>query len=305
MTPFQERIRGNIPAMMTALDKDYAVDEEAMRKTARRLLDNGSCGVVVLGTTGEFAGIDDDQREAAIRAGVDEVSGEAPVIVGCGQPNVRRTHEQARAAADCGADGILVNPPFYFPMTQDEVVSFFADLVEVSPIPAMLYNIPMMTKVAVEPATIPRLRDVGVQGTKDSSGSPANTLAYLAALAPNSDFRVVVGGEVFFLHMLDAGVCATTGLMPNVAPQLASRVHAAWEKRDYEAGFVAQHRANAFVAAMRGLHSFVPAAGKAVLSRLGLMEKWIAPPKTTLTDEEADNAFEAVKSFLPEFDEES
>ena len=291
--------------MMTALNNDLTVDREAMSKTARRLLDNGSRGVVVLGTTGEFAGIDDDQREFAIRSVVDEVGGQAPVIVGCGQPNVRRTHAQARAAAEFGADGILVNPPFYFPMTQDEVISFFGDLVDVSPLPVMLYNIPSMTMVSVEPATIPKLRDVGVQGTKDSSGIPANTLAYLAALGSGSDFRVVVGGEVFFLHLLDAGVCATTGLVPNVAPQLAARVHAAWHAGDYQAGFAAQHRANAFAAALRGLHAFVPAAGKAVLSRLGLMDKLVAPPKTSMTDEEADGAFEAVKSFLPEFDKES
>ncbi len=291
--------------MMTALNEDLTVDREAMSKTARRLLDNGSRGVVVLGTTGEFAGIDDDQREFAIRSVVDEVGGQAPVIVGCGQPNVRRTHEQARAAADLGADGILVNPPFYFPMTQDQVVSFFGDLVGASPLPVMLYNIPSMTMVSVEPSTIPKLRDVGVQGTKDSSGIPANTLAYLAALSSGSDFRVVVGGETFFLHLLDAGVCATTGLVPNVAPQLAARVHAAWHEGDYKAGFAAQHRANAFASALRGLHEFVPAAGKAVLNRLGLMEKWVAPPKTPMTDEEADRAFETVKSFLPEFDTES
>jgi 4-hydroxy-tetrahydrodipicolinate synthase len=273
-----------------------------MRKTARRLIDNSSQGVVVLGTSGEFAGVDDDQREIAIRAVVDEVGTQVPVIVGCGQPNVRRTHEQAKAAADLGANGILVNPPFYFPMTQDEVVSFFADLVDASPLPVMLYNIPIMTKVAVEPAIIPRLRDVGVQGVKDSSGSPANTLAYLAALGPNADFRVVVGGETFFLHLLDAGVCATTGLLPNLTPQLTARIHEAWQAGDYKAGFAAQHRANAFAAAFRPLHGFLPAAGKAVLSRLGLMEKWVAPPKTPLSDEETDRAFEAVKAFLPEFD---
>jgi dihydrodipicolinate synthase/N-acetylneuraminate lyase len=209
MTPFRESLGGSIPALLTALTREFAVDAEALRGTARRAIDNGSRGVVVVGTSGEYSGIDDDQREVAIRAVVDEVDGEAPVIVGCGQPNVRRTDEQARAAADLGVDGILVNPPFYFPMTQDEVVIFFADLVETSPIPVMLYNIPSMTGVAVEPATIPRLRDVGVAGTKDSSGSPANTLAYLKALGPESDFRVVVGGEAFFLHLLEAGVCAT------------------------------------------------------------------------------------------------
>ena len=141
MTPFQERLQGSIPALVTALNKDLSVDGEALRKIARRAIDNGSRGVVTLGTSGEFAGIDDDQREVAIRAVVEEIGAEVPVIVGCGQPNVRRTHEQARAAGDLGADGILVNPPFYYPMTQDEVVAFFADLVKASPIPVMLYNI--------------------------------------------------------------------------------------------------------------------------------------------------------------------
>lgn len=301
MTPFQEKLRGSIPALLTALHEDFTVDREAIRKTARRAIDHGSQGVVVLGTSGEFAGTDDDQREVAIRAVVDEIGAQAPVIVGCGQPNVQRTHDQARAAADLGADGILVNPPFYFPMTQNEVVSFFADLVEASPLPVMLYNIPAMTGVAVEPATIPRLRDVGVQGTKDSSGNPTNTLAYLAALGPDADFRVVVGGETFFLHLLDAGVCATTGLVPGVAPQLAARIYDAWQQRDYQAGFAAQHEANAFASILRGLHEFVPAAGKGVLSRLGLMEKWVTPPKTPMSEEEADRAFETVKSFLPEY----
>ena len=115
MTPFQKRLRGSIPALLTALTSDLTVDREAMGKIARRAIDNGSRGVVVLGTTGEFAGIDADQRDAAIRAVVDAVGTEAPVIVGCGQPNVRRTREQAIAAADLGADGILVNPPFYLP----------------------------------------------------------------------------------------------------------------------------------------------------------------------------------------------
>jgi 2-dehydro-3-deoxy-phosphogluconate/2-dehydro-3-deoxy-6-phosphogalactonate aldolase len=303
VTPFQERVQGSIPALLTALDEDFAVDREAMQKTTRRLLDHGCRGVVVVGTSGEFAGIDDGQRDIAIRAVVDEVSGQVPVIVGCGEPNVRRTHEQARAAADLGADGILVNPPFYFPMTQDEVVVFFADLVAAASLPVLLYNIPGLTNVTVESATIPRLRDVGVQGTKDSSGNPANTLAYLAALGPDSDFRVVVGGDTFYLHLLDAGVCATTGLLANIVPQLTARIHAAHTAADYEAGFAAQHRTNAFTAAFRPLHPFSHATGKGVLSRLGLMEKWVAPPKTTLTDAEADLAFETVKEFLPEFDE--
>ena len=100
MTPFQESLQGCMPALLTPLDKNFAVDAEALRRCTRRLLENGCRGVVVLGTSGEFAGIDDDQRETAIRAVVDEVAGAAPVMVGCGQPNVHRTHEQVRAAAE-------------------------------------------------------------------------------------------------------------------------------------------------------------------------------------------------------------
>jgi len=302
MTPFQERICGNVPAVFTALDKKFVVDRDALQRITRRLIDNGCRGVVVLGTSGEFTGIDDDQRKIAIRAVVDEVAGRVPVIVGCGQPNIRRTHEQAKAAGDLGADGLLVNPPFYFPMTQDEVVRFFADLVSISPLSVLLYNIPMMTNVTVEPATIPRLRDVGVEGAKDSSGIPGNTLAYLTALGPDSDFRVVVGGDAFFLHLLDAGVCATTGLLGNIAPQLAVRIHDAWLAGDYQAGFAAQRRANALIAVFSSLHNFFPSTGKAVLSKLGVMEKWVAPPKTAMTDAEAAHAFETVQEFLPEFE---
>jgi 4-hydroxy-tetrahydrodipicolinate synthase len=218
MTPFQERLCGNVPAVLTALDKNFDVDREGLRRITARMIDNRCQGVVVLGTTGEFAAVDDAQRSIAIKIVVDEVAGRVPVIVGCGQPNVRRTHEQAKVASDLGADGLLINPPFYFPMTQLEVVHYFADLVSVSALPVLLYNIPKLTKVTVEPATIAHLRDVGVEGVKDSSGIPANTLAYLAALGPATDFRVIVGGDAFFLHLLDAGVCATTGLLSNIAP---------------------------------------------------------------------------------------
>jgi 4-hydroxy-tetrahydrodipicolinate synthase len=302
MTPLQERIRGNVPAILTALDKSLAVEPNAMQRLTRRLLDNGCHGVVVLGTSGEFAGIDDDQREIAIRAVVEAVAGQVPVIVGCGQPNVRRTHDQARAAADLGADGLLVNPPFYFPMTQDEIVRFFAELVNVSPLPVLLYNIPSLTNVSAEPATIPRLRDVGVQGVKDSSGVPANTLAYLAALGSDTEFRVVVGGDAFFLQLLEAGACATTGLLGNIAPQFGVRIYEAWLAKDCDAGFAAQRRANALADAFVSLHEFRHAAAKAVLSQLGIMEKWVAPPKSAMTDEQAIQAFARVSEFLPEFE---
>ena len=300
MTRFQERLHGVIPALLTPLTADLTADGPAMRRLARRVLDAGCHGYVLLGTTGEFAAIDDDQRAVAIRAAVEESDGEVPVIVGCGQPCVARTHRQAIQAADLGADGLLVNPPFYFPMSNDEVVRYFEDLVAASPIPVLLYNIPGMTKVAVDATTLLRLRDVGVQGTKDSSGSPQNLLDYLAAMRGDA-FRVIVGGDGMLLHALNSGAAGTTGPAPNVAPQLVTSIYNAWCDGDLEAAAAAQNRQNAFLRELSGSSPFMQATAKGVLSRLGIMEPWVAPPKTALDDAAIDEAFEAVREFLPEY----
>lgn len=301
MTTFQSRIHGVIPALLTPLDADFSADEAALRRLIRRVVDAGCHGFVVLGTTGEFASIDDADREVVIRASVDEVAGAVPVIVGCGQPNVRRTYEQLREAGDLGADGVLVNPPFYFEMTQDELVGHFDGVVRESPVPVLLYNIPRLTGVPAEPATLPRLRDVGVQGTKDSSGSVSNVMSYLAATRGGPEFRVIVGGDVTFLHALISGAAATTGMTPNLAPQLNLEIYEAWRVGDLEAAAAAQNRTNEFLELFQALPGFPHANAKGLLSRVGVMERWVAPPKTSQDDAQLDAAFEFLKSYLPEF----
>ena len=301
MTPFQSRLHGVIPAILTPLDQDFTVDAESMRRLVRRVVDAGCHGMVTLGSTGEFAQIDDDQRAVAIRTVVDEVKGRVPVIVGAGQPNVRRVHEQLKAAGNLGADGALVNPPFYFPMTPDEVVKYYAELVKNSPIPVLLYNIPSMTKVEVSADTLMRLRDVGVQGTKDSTGSSANLNAWCYAMRDDSDFRIILGGDRILLHALLSGACGTTGPTPNLAPNLNLDVYNAWKAGDWDAAAAAQNRCNDFLQAYSRQPGFAMAVAKAVLSKVGVMQKWVAPPKASLSDADVERVFTEMKEFLPEF----
>ncbi|MBM4436459.1 MAG: dihydrodipicolinate synthase family protein [Actinobacteria bacterium] len=301
MTPFQQRIRGVIPAILTPLNADFTVDAAALRRLVRRVIDGGCHGFVTLGTTGEFAQIDDDQRSVAIRSAVAESAGAVPVIVGAGQPNVRRVREQLKIAGDLGADGALVNPPFYFPMTPDEVVRLFEELVKASPIPILLYNIPSMTKVAVNAATLKRLRDAGVQGTKDSTGDANNLNTYCHVMRDDPDFRVIVGGDRFFLHALLSGACATTGLTPNLAPYLDLDIYTAYQAGRWDAAAAAQNRCNEFLQTFLPLGEYGMAVAKAVLSKLGVMQKWVAPPKTSLGDPDVERVFAALRPFLPEF----
>ena len=105
MTPFQERLHGVIPALLTPLTSELSADTDALRRLVRRVVDAGCHGFVLMGATGEFASIDDADRAGVIRVAVAEASGKVPVIVGCGQPNVQRVHNQTKEAADHGADG--------------------------------------------------------------------------------------------------------------------------------------------------------------------------------------------------------
>ena len=299
MTPFQERLQGVIPALLTPLNPQFSADTVALRHLVRRVIDAGCHGFVLLGTTGEFASIDDKERSRVIQTAVDEAANTVPVIVACGQPNVRRVHEQAQAAANLGADGLLVNPPFYFPMSNDEVVRYFEGVVNASPAPVLLYNIPSMTKVSVDAPTLIRLRDVGVQGTKDSSGNPQNLLAYLNATRTD-DFRVIVGGDSQLLHALLSGASGTTGPAPNVAPQLVLDIYNAWRDGNLATAATAQNVQNEFLQAMASVSSDFLAVAKGVLSRVGVMDRWMAPPRTSLDDTSIDRTFEAVRIYLPE-----
>ncbi|MFN8526879.1 MAG: dihydrodipicolinate synthase family protein [Chloroflexota bacterium] len=301
MTPFQERIHGVIPAILTPLNEDGTIDVAGTRRLVRRVIDGGCHGFVVLGTTGEFAGVDDDQRATMISTCVDEAAGKVPVIVGAGQPNVKRVREQLAQAADLGADGALVNPPFYFQMTMDEVLGYFEGLVRSSRIPLMLYNIPSMTKIAVTAPTLRKLADVGVQGTKDSSGDLNNLMQYLAAVKDVPDFRVVVGGDRYFLHALFSGTCATTGMTPNLSPALNLDIYNAWKSGDWQAAVAAQNRCNEFLQAMMPLYPFHIATGKAVLSGLGVMQRWVTAPKTAVPAGQVDGMVSALKAYLPEY----
>ena len=301
MTTFQAKIHGVIPALLTPLSADFKVDEVALRRLVRRVVDAGCHGIVLLGTTGEFASIDDAERECVVRSGVDEVNGEVPVIVACGQPNVPRTYDQLRVAADLGADGTLVNPPFYFPLTQDELVAYFDGVVRASPVPVLLYNIPKMTKVIAEPATLPRLCTVGVQGTKDSSGSVANVMEYLAATRDGSEFPIVVGGDMTFLHALISGAVATTGMTPNMAPALNLDIYDAWQAGDLRGAAAAQNRNNEFLVKFLARPGFSQAVAKGLLNRVGVMEPWVAPPKEALDNAQIDQVFVELREYLPEF----
>ena len=169
--------------MVTPFGDDGAVDEPAARRLARHLLENGSHGLVVAGTTGESPTLSDQEKIALWRAVRDEVGPDVPLIAGSGSNDTRHTVELTAAAAAAGADAALVVTPYYNKPNEDGIRAHYAAANEVG-LPMILYNIPSRTVVNISPellAELGRLPNVvGVKQANDAELSPIEGLDVLA-----------------------------------------------------------------------------------------------------------------------------
>ena len=290
-------LRGSMPAMVTPLREDYAVDTDAVGDLVEFFIENGSRGVVVLGSSGEFQGIEFSQRRRALTAAVEAADGRIPVIGGAGLPNLWATLGQLREAADCGADAALVTPPYYFPIGQEEIVDWFARLVQESPLPILYYHFPTMTKLVAAPSTVARLAEVGVIGLKDSGGSTTWLHSTLASTAPFPDFRVFVGGDGHLLDSLINGGVGCIGLNQNIVPHISARLCEAYEEGDLTTARCCQREAVEFANRLQAAPLGQPYA-KAVLWKMGLCSPVVAPPMTRLSEQDAAAAFARVEPHL-------
>ena len=292
-----QRLCGSMPAMVTPLREDLTVDTDAVAALIEFYIESGSHGVVVLGSSGEFQGIAYDQRRRALTAAVEAAAGRIPIIGGAGLPNLWATIEQLQEAASCGVDALLVTPPYYFPIGQEEIVDWFARLLEAATLPVLYYHFPTMTKLVAAPATVGRLAELGVAGLKDSGGSTAWLHSALAATASQPDFKVFIGGDGHLLDALVNGAAGCIGLNQNVVPHISAQLYEAFRRGDLAAAAKFQRQAVEFSIQLQAAALGQPHA-KAVLARMGLCSPVVAPPMRRLSDADAAAAFARVESHL-------
>ena len=292
-----QRLCGSMPAMVTPLNEDYSVDTGAVAALIEFFIENGAHGVVVLGSSGEFQGIAFDQRRRTLTAAVEAAAGRIPVIGGAGLPNLWATIEQIQEAADCGADASLVTPPYYFPIGQDEIVDWFARLVEASSLPILYYHFPVMTKLVAAPPTVKRLAECGIVGLKDSGGSTAWLHSALAAVAPHPEFKVFIGGDGHLLDALVNGGAGCIGLTQNVVPHISAQLFEAYQAGDLATAEACQRQAVEFSNQLQASALGQPYA-KAVLWKMGMCSPVVAPPMQRLSNEAAAAAYARVQAHL-------
>jgi 4-hydroxy-tetrahydrodipicolinate synthase len=149
-----------LTATVTPFDADGAVDYDRYRELCAYLVDNGSDGVVVSGTTGESPTLSDDERVELLRAAIDAVGDRATVVAGTGTYSTAHSVHLTEQAHEAGADGFLVVTPYYNKPPPRGIVEHFKAVAAASDRPVIVYNIPSRVVINIEPETMARLAEI-------------------------------------------------------------------------------------------------------------------------------------------------
>jgi 4-hydroxy-tetrahydrodipicolinate synthase len=279
-----EELTGVLPALASPLKRDGTVDEPAVVRLVEHVLDGGVNGLVPLGSTGETASLDETARRKIVGSVVAAARGRVPVICGVAQSHLAAARTEVEAAARLGADAALVAPPFYYLMDQPTVLAFYRRLAESSPLPILLYNIPQLTKVVAEPATVAKLaREGTIAGIKDSSRDFEYFEGVCIGTRDIPTFRIFTGSDTMLLPSLAMGGAGTICGAANVAPRWVVQIYEDFRRGDLDTARSNQDALYELVMALRG--GAFPAAIKAALHLQGICDPWPAPPVAALDEQ--------------------
>ena len=221
-----------LTAMVTPFHEDESLDVDGAVALARWLVDNGSEGLVLAGTTGEAPTLSDDEKVDLWTAVGEAV--EVPLLAGTGTNDTRHTCELSERAAATGVDGLLVVTPYYNRPSQAGLDAHFRAAAAATDLPVVLYDIPGRTGRKVDTDLLVRLANEvpTIVGIKDAAGNPGET-ARIVAEAPD-DFGVYSGDDPMTLPLLAVGAVGVIGTATHWCGEMMSELISAFEKGDHD-----------------------------------------------------------------------
>jgi 4-hydroxy-tetrahydrodipicolinate synthase len=193
-----------ITAMVTPFNSDFTVNYELAGKMARHLIQSGSDGLVVAGTTGEGPTLTREEKIELYRVVVDEVGGRAPVIANTGGNSTSESIALSLAAQKIGIDGVMLVVPYYNKPSQEGLYQHFKAVSESIDLPMVIYNVPGRTSANILPQTIQRLAQLNnIVAIKEACGN-MDQISELRRLMPD-DFTIYSGDDSLLLPILALG----------------------------------------------------------------------------------------------------
>jgi 4-hydroxy-tetrahydrodipicolinate synthase len=215
-----------LTAMVTPFKSDMTIDYEQVKKLARHLVQSGSDGLVVAGTTGESPTLSKEEKIELFRVVVEEVGGDAVVIAGTGGNNTAASVELTQAAEKVGADGVMLVCPYYNKPSQEGLYQHFKTVAQSTNLPVMLYNVPGRTAVNLLPQTVARLSKIdNIIAVKEASGS-LDQVSELRRSLPDH-FAIYSGDDSLTLPVLALGGKGVVSVASHIiGPQIQEMINA-------------------------------------------------------------------------------
>jgi 4-hydroxy-tetrahydrodipicolinate synthase len=215
---------GNVlTAIVTPFREDGSIDFDSFQSLARHLVEHGSDGIVVSGTTGESPTLSDPERADLIRAAREAVGGTATIVAGTGTYSTAHSVQLSREATEIGVDALLVVTPYYNKPPQRGIVSHFKAIAAATDVPIIVYNIPARVVINIEPETITRLAEIeSVRAVKQANPDLAQALHIV-----ETGLDLYAGDDNLVQPFVElggiGGICVHTHV---VGPQVAEQVRA-------------------------------------------------------------------------------
>jgi len=272
--------RGSLVAIVTPMSENGALDLDALRRLVEWHINEGTDGIVIVGTTGESPTVSFEEHCLLISTTVDQAAGRVPVIAGTGANSTAEAIELTTCAKNAGAQAGLSVVPYYNKPTQEGLYQHYRKIAEAVDLPLILYNVPGRTVADLSNDTTLRLAEVpGIVGLKDATGSMERA-ADLLRRAPK-DFSLYSGDDASAMPFMLLGGHGVISVTANVAPKLMHEMCVAAREENLP-------RARELNNALLPLHSklFVeanPIPVKWACAELGLIPSGMRLPLTTLS----------------------
>ena len=272
--------KGSMPALVTPF-KNGQVDIDALKHLVEWHIDEGSNGLVPVGTTGESPTLTHDEHELVVETVVKAAAGRVPVIAGAGSNNTEEAIRFTKFAAQVGADAALVVTPYYNKPTQRGLYEHFKAVHDCAEIPIIIYNIPPRSVIDMSPETMGKLAKLPrIVGVKDATADLSRVSAQ--RITCGTDF-IQLSGEDPTAHGFNAqGGVGCISVTANVAPKLLSRMQAACAQGNYAAALDIQDK-------LMPLHQAIftepgLCGAKYAMGRLGLCDPEVRLPLVEVSD---------------------
>jgi 4-hydroxy-tetrahydrodipicolinate synthase len=220
-----------VTAMVSPFTGDGSLDVTGARRLAAHLVDHGSDGLVVCGTTGESPTLSHAEKLALVAAVLDEVGGRAAVIAGTGTYDTAESITLTREAAAIGVDACLLVTPYYSKPPQNGLLAHFQAIADASSVPLMIYDIPGRTGRRIERETMVSLAShERVVAVKDAIGDAGETAKLRAALdsAGHAGVEILSGDDPLLLPHLAAGAVGVVSVCSHLVGRELKEIFAAW-----------------------------------------------------------------------------